>query len=405
MRLCAYKFADNTQQQNNISEVIFMLIVGIDVAKYKHDIHIFNQSTGEIICQSKTIMNTKAGFSELLDIIGEPDKQLVHIGLESTGHYHLNLTHFLTDAGFHVDVINPIQTNRLRQTNVQKTKTDTIDARIIAKAVSMHLADVFVQHDVDTQNLQYFARYRFDIVQDMSQIKNKITSLIDQTFPEISSFFKSGIFGVNATNLLKQLPAAELIANKRVDALQNLLSQHYDAKALKLLASNSIGFFTHAIGFKIRSLFKQLEWLEKEKKAVESEIEKLIPDNSVLLSIPGISTALASLILGEIKDISLFDSSDKLLAFAGIDASIYQSGTFEASSSKMSKRGSKYLRYALMKAASLVARFDDNFNAYYTKKRLEGKHHLVAVSHCARKLVRILFKLLTENVPFVSHSS
>lgn len=378
-----------------------MLIVGIDVAKHKHDIYMFNQLTGEVVCQSKTINNTLQGFSDLLDTIKASDAHSVHIGLESTGHYHVNLINFLTDNGFNVDLINPIQTNRLRQTNVRKTKTDSIDAKVIAQAVSMNLADTFIKHDVDIQHLQAFARYRFDIIQSINPIKNQITALIDQTFPELFTFFKSGIFGKNAVNLLMQLPSAELIAAKRVDALQNMLSSRYDASYLKELAKNSIGHSNHALNFKVKSLLAQLQCFLDEKKAVEIEIEKLFPADSVLLSIPGISTALASLIMGEIKDISLFDSPDKLVAFAGIDASIYQSGTYEATSAKMSKRGSKYLRYALIQAAQLIARYDDNFKNYYTKKKLEGKHHLVALSHCARKLIRIIFKLLTENILYV----
>ena len=306
-----------------------MIIVGIDISKHKHDAHIFNQITGEVIRHSFSFKNNKSGFLELFDLLQQFNISDVRIGLESTGHYHKAFVAFFSSLGFKLFVINPMQTNRLRQAQIRITKTDKIDAIIIAQAVALQLSDPFHIPDDLILEIRQLARLRFDLAQDIGRIKNQITALIDQSFPEVFSFFKSGIFGVYSSSLLSELPSAFLIAHTRVDKLQNILSSRYDAHLLKLLANDSIGIHQPAISLHIQLFFQQLQLLNNQKRTIENHLETLLLDLELpLLSIPGISTVLASLIIGEIGNINLFDSPDKLLAFAGLDPSIYQSDSF-----------------------------------------------------------------------------
>lgn len=175
------------------------------------------------------------------------------------------------------------------------------------------------------------------------------------------------------------------------------------ALELKKLASISIGLYSVSTGFELQQTLRLIDNVQIEIDLLDEHIKSVMQEiDSPILSIPGISYTLGAIIIAEIGDISNFSNPSKLLAYAGLEPSTYQSGKFSASKTPMVKRGSTYLRWAFVNAARLVAMRDPVFSAYCSKKKSEGKHHNVAMSHVARKLVRVVFQLLKTNSDFVS---
>ena len=170
---------------------------------------------------------------------------------------------------------------------------------------------------------------------------------------------------------------------------------------LKSLASNSIGINNNALSIQIKMTIELIELLESQIKDIEKQVCDFIKkSDNVITSIPGVGDMTAAIIMSEIGDINRFNNPGQVLAFAGLDPSIKQSGNFNASSTRMSKRGSSLLRYALILAANNVQLNTKTFNNYYTAKRLQGKLHYNALGHCAGKLVRNIFYMLKHNVKF-----
>jgi transposase len=173
------------------------------------------------------------------------------------------------------------------------------------------------------------------------------------------------------------------------------------AVELRVLAQKSVGTSDNSLSIQITQSIEQIELLDRQLEQIESEIEDIVRSlDSVIMTIPGIGFINGGMILGEIGDITRFSNPSKLLAFSGLDPSVYQSGNFEAKHTRMSKRGSRALRYALINAAHNVVKNNQTFAAYYAQKKSEGRPHYAALGHCAGKLVRIIFKMLTDNVTF-----
>lgn len=376
------------------------IFIGIDVSKFKHDVYAYNQVTGEVLISNLTINNNLDGFSTLFNKISNWPLDDVIVGMEETGHYHQNLADFLHRKHVPVGLINSLQTSRLRQTSVRKTKTDKIDCRVITQALNLGLHHLYEPQKDALDDLKSLSRLRHYLVGQRSQLKNKLIKSLDVVFPEYHKFFSS-IHSKTSYTLLLECASAFEIAKVRVDHLQNILDTHqsrYDAQTLKDLAKASIGTYSMSAVMEIQSYIHLINGLSSQIKTVEENLEQLYDSSqSTIDSIPGISTVLASMIVGEVGDINRFDSPKKLLAYAGLDPSVHQSGQYEANQSSMSKRGSKYLRYALMKAASITYRHDATFNDYYTRKKAQGKHHLVVLGHCSKKLVNIIYKLMKSN--------
>lgn len=309
----------------------------------------------------------------------------------------------------HVCVINPIQTASLRKNNIRKTKTDKVDTLFIAKAVALMDHPRFVTlYDIALMQLKNLGRFRMKLVKQRSRTKIQLTACLDQVFPELQYFFKSGIHQKTVYAILKEAPSASQIASMHLTHLKNLLvsnSQGHFKKetalALRVLAQKSVGTTDRSLSIQITQSIAQIKLLDRQIDVVESEIRDIVISlDSVIMTIPGIGPINGGMILGEIGDINRFSKPRKLLAFAGLDPSVYQSGNFIAKKTKMSKRGSSTLRYALMNAAHNVVKYNQTFKEYYDSKRSEGRGHYNALGHCAGKLVRIIYKMLKDNVEF-----
>ena len=384
-----------------------MIYVGIDIAKLNHFASAIS-SDGEILIEPFKFTNDSDGFFTLLSKLNSFEKDNVIIGLESTAHYGNNLLMFLVPKGYKVCLINPIQTATLRKNNIRKTKTDSVDTYIIAKALMINDYRFVTLQDLGFMQLKNLGRFRQKIVKQRTRLKIQLTSYVDQVFPEIQYFFKSGIHHKGCYALLKEAPSPEQIASMHLTHLTHLLeaNSHGQFKKetaieLRVLAQKSVGNGDKSLSIQITQSIEQIELLNTQLERIESEITDIVQSlDSVIMTIPGIGPINGGMIMGEIGDITRFSNPNKLLAFAGLDPSVYQSGNFQAKRTRMSKRGSRALRYALVNAAHNVVKNNKTFKSYYDKKRNEGRSHYNALGHCAGKLVRIIYKMLTDNMPF-----
>ncbi len=385
-----------------------MIYVGIDIAKLNHFAAAVS-SDGEILIEPFKFTNDYDGFYLLLSKLAPLDQNSIIIGLESTAHYGDNLVRFLINKGFKVCVLNPIQTSSMRKNNVRKTKTDKVDTFVIAKTLMMQDSLRFLTlEDLDYLELKELGRFRQKLVKQRTRLKIQLTSYVDQVFPELQYFFKSGLHQHSVYTLLKEAPTPNAISSMHMTHLAHILEVashgHFDkdkARELRVLAQKSVGVNDSSLSIQITHTIEQIELLDSQLLHTELEMANLVTClHSVLMTIPGIGFVNGGIILGEIGDIHRFSEPKKLLAFAGLDPSVHQSGNFQAQRTRMSKRGSNVLRYALMNAAHNVVKNNSTFKAYYDAKRAEGRSHYNALGHCAGKLVRVIWKMLTDEVEF-----
>ena len=388
-----------------------MIFVGIDVAKDKHDCFITN-TDGEVLFKSFTITNNLDGFDDLYQKIESvmEDVSKVKVGLEATGHYSYNLLGYLLDKGLTTFVINPLHTNLYRKSlSLRQTKTDKVDAHTIA---SMLMSDVNLKSYSNTsyhnEELKSLTRYRFDKVKERAQLKQSISRLVCILFPELEKLVPT-LHQNSVYELLYEFPGAKHVANAHLTRLSNLVETaskgHYTkdtAITFREAARTSIGSNMPAKSLELKHTIKLIRELDAEIEEIENEIKIIMDEiNSPILSIPGISYRMGAMIIAEIGDFSKFDSPDKILAFAGMSPSTYQSGQLDNCYARMEKRGSRYLRYALYNATAYVCLWDPTFKAYLAKKRSEGKHYYVALSHATKKLIRVIYQLESSGQQYI----
>ena len=388
-----------------------MIYVGIDVSKDKHDCFI-TDSDGNVLFDSFTIQNNMAGFTDLFRKISSlaQDFSKVKVGLEATGHYSYNLLGFLIRKGLPTCVINPLHTSLYRKSlSLRQTKTDKVDAHTIAL---MMMSDVNLESYSDTsyhnEELKSLTRYRFDKVKERAKLKTSISRLVTILFPELEKLVPT-LHMASVYALLSEFPSASSVASAHLTRLTHLLEAaskgHYGKDTAILFretARKSIGSYMPAKSMELKHTIRLIQELDAEIDEIEKEIKSIMDEiQSPLLTIPGINYRMGSMILAEIGDFERFDSPDKILAYAGLSPSTYQSGQMDGCYSHMEKRGSKYLRYALFNATKYVCLWDPVFSAYLAKKRAEGKHYNVAISHAAKKLVRVIYQLQKSGQAYI----
>ena len=382
-----------------------MYIVGVDIGKNNHEATIIDD-TGSIIGKSIKFTNSHNGGNKLIEHIKKYTRNSkVIFGLEATGHYWLSLYSFLMTKGYEINVINPIQSDSFRNLYIRKTKNDTKDSFIIAEVIRFGKFTNTKLCDDKILALRQLCRYKLSLTTEISELKCRITTVLDQIFPEYNKLF-SDIWGVSSKAVLEKCQTPEGILKLSINDLTELLKTKSKgrlgfnkAEEIQNAAKNTFGIkiAKEAFKFQIKQLISQILFLEKQMKSLDSEIEFYYNQfNSHLTTIPGIGFVTAAIILSEIGDIKRFKNSSSLVAYAGIDPTVKQSGQFLSNNNKMSKRGSPYLRRALFLAASTCVLHDSPLNKYYNKKRNEGKHHLVAVGATANKLTRIVFAVMRD---------
>lgn len=403
-------------QSKQTKEGEAMFYLGVDIGKRTHVASVMDD-VGKVLLKGFSFANSLEGAQSLLTRLHAISDNPSHFltGMEATGHYWLAIFSFLDEADYLVHVINPIQTDGWRKgTEIRKRKTDIIDSVLIADLIRYGSFEDTTLANEDMFALRQLTRYRSYLVGTAGDFKRKIIAVLDQVFPEYDTIFsKVGLFGKasKAALLEYSTPDAfnEITADTLAETLRLASSNRVGlakAEALKEAASSSFGirFAQDAFTFQLRSMIEQLNFLETQIKQTEDEIRQLMDSvHSVIETIPGIGPIIGATILGEIGDINKFSNPKKLVAYAGIDASISQSGQFEGTHNVMSKRGSPYLRKALFQAAVVASRCDPVLNAFYEKKRSEGKHHLTAIGAVSRKLCYIIHAILTKNEPYEIH--
>lgn len=387
-----------------------MICVGIDVAKDKHDCYVIS-SEGVVLADVFTIPNDMTGFNCLLQRIRvcSAGQDRIKIGLEATGHYSYNILGFLLDNGLATYVLNPLHTNLYRKSlSLRKTKTDRVDARTIA---AMLMSDVGLKPYTGTayhnEELKSLTRYRFDKVKERAQLKQSVARLVCILFPELEKLVPT-LHMASVYALLEELPGAHQIAAAHLTHLKSVLhdaskGRYSRDKAIELreAAKASIGSQMPAKSLELRHTIRLIRELDAEIAEIESAIQHIMNEiHSPITTIPGIGFRMGAMILAEAGDFSRFDSPDKVLAYAGLSPSTYQSGQLVNSYAHMEKRGSKYLRFAIFNATKYVCHWDPTFAAYLAKKRAEGKHYNVAISHAAKKLVRLIYALEKSREPY-----
>ena len=385
-----------------------MFYLGIDIGKNTHVASLVDDKKN-VIFKAFSFSNSIDGAESLILKL-EDFKNELEVGMEATGHYWLSLYSYLAQKNFTVRVINPIQTDGWRQgIEIRKRKTDIIDSLLIADL--LRYGD-FVETSLSNEDylsLRNLSRFRSYLISSIGDLKRKTIALLDQVFPEYASSF-SNIFGKTSKEILSNFSTPSDFEDINSDDLntflesvtrKNYASKKIDELSKKASSSFGINFCLDSFSLQIKMLIEQISFIQNQVSDVENEIEVLLEKlNSPITTIPGIGSVNAATILGEIGDIKRFSNPSKLVAYAGLDASISQSGEYESTYNHMSKRGSPYLRRALFQSALRAEFCDPVFSDYYQKKISEGKHHLVATNAVARKLCHTIFAVLTKDEPY-----
>jgi transposase len=389
--------------------------VGIDIGKRTHYAAMVDANGSA--CWPKTLKfaNTRQGYTPVQAAIAETTAHVspteVTIGCEATGPYWLSLYEALTHAGYRVLVLNPLYVKARRGTTLRGTKTDTVDAQLIATIIRQD--DVPTSHipEAAVQGLRALTRLRADLVAQIGDVKRRVIAVLDRTFPEFPTCFRD-VFGLTARTVLEEWTLPEQLAAVPTAELTVLLTRMSrgrfgatTAQALHTAAQHSIGVRrgADALAFELRLLLRQVSYLESQVTELDQEIDRRYEAaDAYLLTIPGLGPATAPAIYAEIGDIGRFTDSDQLVALVGVDPQLHQSGQ-TAGQTKMSKRGSPYLRRAIWHAALTASRLDPMLQAIYERQRKRGKHHLVALSHVANKLTRVIYSVLKGQRAYVPH--
>ena len=385
-----------------------MFLLGIDIAKLNHVASCIDSSTNEVVFSNFKFKNDFKGFSALLDKIKSFDAKNLIIGLESTSHYGENLINFLFIHDFKVALINPLQTSHLRKANIRDAKNDNLDSLNIAKSLVFTKLNFVSKKNIECFSLKKLTRFRSNLIKQRSKAKIQLTSLLDLLFPELQYLFKSKIHSKVIYSLLKKCPSTDEIAALKDDEISNLLyassKGHFKREKsieLKSLAKTTVGIKDTSVSLHVIQLIELIELFDRQIKDIVTKITDTVNKlDTKLLSVPGINIIACAIILGETNNFDNFFNATKLLAFAGLDPKIRQSGNFSATSCRMSKKGSPYLRYALIFTAWNAVRHSEKFNKYYCLKRSQSKSHYNALGHVAHKLVRVIFTLIKKDISY-----
>lgn len=388
-----------------------MHYLGIDIGKNTHVASLIDEN-GKALFKAFSFSNTTSGGESLLKILDDfiTSPSDLAIGMEATGHYWLSLYSFLVEHDFLIHVVNPIQTDGWRKgVEIRKRKTDIIDSLLIADLIRYGNFFETSLADEDTLALRNLCRFRNYLVGSISDLKRKTICILDQIFPEYSTVF-SNVFGQTSKEILKNFSLLSDFENISCEQLAIVLSEIRQKKfaASKLnritdLSKDSFGvkFALDSFHLQLKILVEQIDFIQLQIIELENQMAAIVEKlNSPIFSIPGIGPITGATILSEIGDIERFSTPSKLVAFAGIDASVNQSGDYSSNSNHMSKRGSPYLRKAIFQAALVASNCDPVFKAYYQKKRAEGKHHLTALGAVSRKMCYTIHAILKNNIVY-----
>jgi transposase len=351
--------------------------------------------------------NNEAGFAKFYAAIRKHPKEKVVVGLEATSFYGENLIAFLAGHGYKIALINPIQTSTIRKGSIRNAKNDKIDSRGVCKFLATEEYRLLQSGELQMLELRGLCRFRQTLRKSCTRLKTQLTSYLDLSFPEFHQAFSS-VHGKGAYAALMEYPTAKTMAKSNIIKLSGVLEKasrgrlgRARAEDLKRLVKQSVASDSRDMSLQIQLTIPQIRLLEDQVKAVEKQIEAIYDQvGPIIRTVPGIGVVTGAIILSEIGDIKRFSNPGQLIAFAVLDPTVRQSGNFRATSTRMSKRGSPLLRYALVRAAWHVSNNNETFGAYYNEKLAQKGGHYRALGHVAGKLCRVLFKMLRDDMPF-----
>lgn len=386
-----------------------MYIVGIDIGKNHHEASIVSPE-GKQIGRSLRFATTHKGADSLMSFIFKNiGNSPCVFGMEATGHYWYPIYSFLKAKGYTIYVINPIQSDSLRKMYIRQTKNDSIDSFLIAEVIRFGQFGTTSMADENILAMRQLCRYRDSVISSRTEIKLRIGTIMEQIFPEYEKQFSS-LWVSTSMGILEKYLTPENIENTPIDELFEIIKDkshnrltRAKAISIKEAAADTFGIkiAQDAFSFQLKQLIDRMNFLDKQIEALDIEIMKYYEQfDCYLHTIPGIGIIGAATILAEIGDISRFKNSSALVAFAGIDPTVRQSGEFNSTHNHMSKRGSPYLRHAIFLAATTCSFHNSPLNAYYKKKRDQGKHHLTATGAVARKLTTVIYAVLRDSKPY-----
>ena len=378
--------------------------VGVDIAKYEHVASIVDSKTGELIVDSLHFDNSLKGFKELLSHLSKLNNKDVLVGFESTAHYHQALFNYLTEHHYKCYLINPLMISRFRSISLRDSKNDNIDSRAISSFLLLEHKNL-INEKFEVNELKELCLQRSFLMENSTKLKIKLVSYLDRVFPELCKTIPDGtLYSKGVYAILKECPTAKAVSETRIDHLVNVAKKASSGRykesmviKIKETAKSSIGFDSEALALKIKQSIETLESYKKQIDEINSSItnhELVI--NSPLHQIKGINSIEIGYIMSAIISINRFDSPEKLVAYAGLDPKVRQSGTWQASKTRMSKRGNVLLRYALIWTANNIRKHPSKMKDYYELKRSQNKSHYNALGHCATKLIRYIFWILNN---------
>ena len=386
-----------------------MYIVGIDIGKNHHEASIVSPE-GKQIGHSLRFATTHKGADSLMSFIfNNIGNSSCIFGMEATGHYWYPIYSFLKARGYTIYVINPIQSDSLRKMYIRQTKNDSIDSFLIAEVIRFGQFTTTSMADENILAMRQLCRYRDSVISSRTEIKLRISTIMEQIFPEYEKQFSS-LWLSTSMGILEKYLTPENIENAPIDELFEIIKDKSHNKltmkkaiSIREAAADTFGIkiAQDAFSFQLKQLIDRMNFLDKQIEALDCQILEYYENfDCYLHTIPGTGMIAAATILAEIGDINRFKSSSALVAFAGIDPTVRQSGEFSSTHNHMSKRGSPYLRHAIFLAATTCSFHNSPLNAYYKKKREQGKHHLTATGAVARKLTTVIYAVLRDGKPY-----
>ena len=388
-----------------------MILVGIDIGKNQHTFSIIDKGTGEILSNPSVFNNNQEGFLSLIKKLSDYAKSELLIGMEDTGHYHFALLKYLLDSHYTVALITPATTDLTRKLQGGITKNDSLDSLTICDVISSNHRKkpyrITKVNRFDLYEQKQLTRHHHNLKEELNIYKNRLQKCIDIVFPEFNSLFRSK-YGIVYMNVLKTFASAKKIADSDIQTIRECFEYNrrgkrisLSAEQLKAAAKTSVGIHSVAEEIQIRHLVRQIEMIEEQLSETDKKIEEFsLQNDSPILSIPGISHFSGTSILAELGDICNYTKASQIIKFAGVAPYPHESSQFTAQHTAITKKGSRYLRKTLYQIILTVINNNKVFTAYYNKKLAEGKGHRCAQGHCIRKLLRIIYHLLSTGQTF-----
>lgn len=388
-----------------------MKLVGIDIGKNKHFFCVMDKDTGELSVNPVSFSNNKEGFDFLINKLKPYSKESILIGMEDTGHYHFALLKYLLNDGFTVALINPKTTDFTRKMQGGITKNDELNTLTICDVLDTPERKkqyrITKVNSFDLYEQKQLTRHHHHLKEELNVYTNRLQKCIDIVFPEFNSLFKSK-YGSVYMNVLKTFGSAESIANTDIRTIRKCFDSNgrgryisLTPEQLKECARSSIGISSVAEVIQIKHLISQIELINEQITEIDKKIEEFsVKNNSPILTIPGISHFSGTSILAELGDISNYKKPSQIIKFAGVAPVHYESSQFTAQHTAITKKGSKYLRKTLYQIILPVIHNNPVFKQYYELKISQGKGHRCAQGHCVRKLLRIIYHLLSTGKKF-----